>query len=104
MGTHPIFESDFDCLTDFNPLVKNMARKQAPRTTERKETRQEKRDAKREWAENRDSVQTVVVPALVALAFIVLLIIFFGTRYEDQQITFTLKKPILSNLTHHSTM
>merc|ERR1712149_108393 len=27
MGTHPIFESDFDCLTesDLGPLIKNMA-------------------------------------------------------------------------------
>jgi len=21
MGTHPIFESDFDCLTEFNPKI-----------------------------------------------------------------------------------
>ena len=36
--------------------ILEMARKQAPRTTERKETRQEKRDARREWAENREWV------------------------------------------------
>merc|ERR1712200_179738 len=33
MGTHPIFESDFDCLTDWKRIIKNkMARDKKPRS------------------------------------------------------------------------
>lgn len=46
----------------------------------KKESRKEKRAAKKEWAENRSSVVNVVLPTVIGIGLIIILIIIYGTR------------------------
>merc|ERR1712136_114329 len=47
MGTHPIFESDFDCLTDWEKMAKSLRSKRIKRNQAMKGARNEPRVARR---------------------------------------------------------
>lgn len=49
-------------------------------TPVKKESRKEKRAAREEWAQNRSSVPSVVLPTILAFAGLILMVIFYGTR------------------------